>query len=130
MAMLMAIWTKKQAILTRRYAGNANQVNAYFATPTRPAINNDINNPDSSDYIEDIPPPIGNWEFPEGTNYQNNNANDNLSESAFSKILQAISEAYTPEELEEPNDISSLYSNNYCSTMSTEDSSLLFNSLL
>ena len=47
-------------ILLHQNTGNMNQVNTNFITPTRPAINNDINNPDSSDYIEDIPPPIGN----------------------------------------------------------------------
>ena len=117
-------------VLLHQNTGNTNQVSTNFVTLVCPAVNNNISNPDSSDYIKDIPPPIGNWEFPKGINYQNNNVNDNLSESTFSQTLQAISEAYTPEELEEPNDMSSLYSNNYYSTMSTEDSSLLFNTLL
>ena len=48
---------------------NTNQVSTNFITRTYPIINNDINNLDSSDYIEDISLPIDNRKFPERTNY-------------------------------------------------------------
>ena len=56
-------------VLLHQNTGNANQVNTNFITLACLTINNDMNNPDSSDYIEDIPSLISNWEFPEGTNY-------------------------------------------------------------
>ena len=64
-----------------------NQVNTNFVTLTHTIINNHINNPDSSDYIEVISPPISNWEFPEGANYKNNNMNNNFLENTFSQTL-------------------------------------------
>ena len=95
--------------------------------PNRAKVSNNHDNVDNQSCIEKILPPFDDTDnFMEPVR-NNNQTNINNNAVDLSKTFQAISGGI---QLEEHNDMSSFYSNNYCSAMSTEDASELFNSLI